>query len=65
MQEYVSRQLGAMSVRIAEDRAAAEKLANETAAMTAETSDLQTKVGILLSCFFVDYDELPAWRLAG
>ena len=45
LQEYVSRQLGAMSARIAEDRAAAEKLAAETAAMRAETAELQTKVG--------------------
>lgn len=44
MQDYVSRQLGAMSSRVAEDRAAAEKLAGETAAMKAETHDLQTKV---------------------
>ena len=46
LQEYVSRQLDAMGSRVAEDRAAAEKLAAETAAMKAETAELQTKVRI-------------------
>lgn len=35
-----------MGGRVAEDRAAAEKLASETAAMKAETAELQTKVSI-------------------
>lgn len=46
LQEYISRQLGAMGSRIAEDRAAAERLAAETAAMKAETAELQTKVRV-------------------
>ncbi len=44
MQGYVERQLGAMSGQIAEDRAASAKMAAETAAMKAETHELQTKV---------------------
>ncbi len=44
VQGYVERQLGAMSGQIAEGRAASAKMAAETAAMKAETHELQTKV---------------------